>query len=100
MNVFKQYLKLRESDRFGEKPTSQDDTLGKLIRLAWDRYEPETKDFFSSLADKDPDIKDEFNKLDKTPSHRGNYMTGHQEKEKDVIIPAAADSSSGSDEYE
>jgi len=95
MKTFTSYIKLLESDEL-DTPENQDDLLAKLVRLAWRRYAQETKDFFSQLGSKDPDIKDLLTKAerptdemppDRVPDDLGDDM--------DVVAPPAADSSAG-----
>lgn len=101
MKSFSEYFRLREDGDFPD-PTrlgsTSDNTevLSRMTKLAWDRYEPETKNFFQQLADKDPDIKDEFNKIDDGRSKDINHNRD-QNSEKDVIAPPEADTSPGLD---
>jgi hypothetical protein len=99
MKSFKKYLKLRESDNIGDpsaSPDEHDETLKRIIKMAWDRYEPETKDFFGQLANKDPDIKEQFEKLDKSPEITKADRLGQSERRAgngEVIVPSLADTS-------
>ena len=97
MKTFTHYVKLRESGDIDD-PNGNEETLKKIIRLAWDRYEPETKDFFNQLANKDPDIKQELEDLDKNPEITKADRLGNSERkgdEQDVVMPAAADTNPG-----
>jgi len=102
MKSFKRYIQLREMGDVGDpnaSPDSQDDTLKRIVRMAWDRYEPETKDFFGQLANKDPDIKEQLDKLDRSPEMTKADRLGQSEKgsDGDVVVPSLADTSSEGD---
>ena len=103
MKSFKRYIQLREMGNIGDphaSPDAHDDTLKRIIRMAWDRYEPETKDFFGQLANKDPDIKEQLNKLDKSPELTKADRLGQSEKDgnDDVVVPSLADTGSDGDD--
>ena len=66
MKTFRHYVGLREAGEI-EDPNKGDDSLIKIIRLAWERYRPETKHFIGQLSNKDPDIKELEGKLDTSP---------------------------------
>lgn len=102
MKRFDDYIRLRETDQFSD-PTGQSEADGiencllKIARISWDRYESETKDFFRQLANKDPDIKEQLDKIDSEdndPASRGE----ENNDDKDIISPPQSDTNSGSEE--
>jgi hypothetical protein len=82
-------------------PDAHDEMLKRLIKMAWDRYEPETKDFFVQLSNKDPDIKEQLDKLDTSPETSKADRLGNSERKGgggEVIVPSVADTSSDGEE--
>jgi hypothetical protein len=95
MKRFKQYVALRESGEI-EAPNTGDDNLVKIIRLAWERYRPETKHFFGQLSNKDPDIKKLEGKLDNSQNPTDDRMDQERgDDTDDVVMPPSADTSPG-----
>lgn len=94
MGSFKRYLKLREMDNFvGTTSTNHREILAKIIDLAWQRYEPEVKDFLMQLSAKDPDLRAEFQKIEKASEDRPPTK-----RLQDLgIVPSIADTSAGDD---
>lgn len=96
MKTFTKYVTLREMGELGP-PENQDDMLVKLVRLAWKRYSQETKDFFSQLGNKDPDIKELLAKIEK-PSEElssADRIGDDVKDDMDIVAPPAADTSPG-----
>lgn len=67
---------------------SKEDLLNKLIKLTWQRYNPEIRDFFDKISSKDADVRDILQNLDSVS----------QEQESDVISKNASDSNFGNGE--
>ena len=102
MKTFFNYVKMREAsfDDAGKAAAgcSEDqlDALEKAIRLAFDKYPSQTKEFFKSLDN------DEINELsadfEKQPSHdRAAEMYGRNKKNRhpDEVVPSHADTGMG-----
>jgi hypothetical protein len=100
MKRFSDFVSLKEDSEFPD-PTrlagssGKEGCLTKLVRLAWDRYEPETKDFFRQLANKDPDIKDTLSKMDNEDDLDMANRGQRDKDDQDVIAPPEADTSPG-----
>jgi hypothetical protein len=99
--TFLRYVQMREGVAVS---TAGADQLGgieatevkELLRLVWDRYKPELKDFISDLGSQndDQDLQDLLKKLDGS----GKDMSGFgKDMDKDEVVPAFADSG-GDDE--
>jgi len=103
MKTFQDYVKIHESEGINDpsqSPDMEEHVLKKIIRLAWDRYEPEAKDFFRQLANKDPDVKEQLDKLTKsTDLTNADRLAGAEASGNgEVIVPSLADAGSGDDE--
>ena len=104
MKSFTDYIAIREESDLGT--TSLGDTqepelnsLVKIARIAWDRYRIESREFFQGLAHKDPEIKEELDRLQSDVS--GMPRPGRDkdsEKEPELIAPPDADSGAGETE--
>lgn len=103
MKRFSHYVKMRESSLLD--PTGQelktadihgkkDTVLNSIMKIAWDRYEGETREFISNLAKKDPQIKTEFDSLD-SARHGTSPNTKSKTGDKDVIAMPPSDHESG-----
>lgn len=79
---------LKSFREFSSENEQKNNFLNKLINLAWSRYEPETKDFLTSLSSKDPDIKSIFDQL-------SNFENN---SEPDVISRNMSDAEFGNEE--
>lgn len=66
-------------------------SLMKVIKLAWERYHSETKNFIGHLAAKDPDIGEEFNKIQSGGDSAFNASKRLNRNFDNDIIPSAAD---------
>jgi hypothetical protein len=67
---------------------NKEDSLSKLIKLTWERYNPEIRDFFEKISSKDADIRQLLEELD----------TPESSEEPDVISKNASDSNFGNGE--
>lgn len=105
IKTFQDYVRMRESNVLerpgigsngaGKDANSRDKDLVKLITIAWHRYSGETRDFFTQLATKDPDIKKIMNVLDSVNSE-DPIKKGPPEQ--DIIAKPLADSGIGAEE--
>lgn len=78
MKTFREYI----------SSNSKEDSLNKLIKLTWERYNPEVRDFFDKISAKDADIRQILQELD-APDNS---------EESDVISKNASDSNFGNGE--
>lgn len=78
---------LKTFKEFSLQNDQKSNLLNKLIGLSWDRYEPETKDFFDKLSRKDPEIKNIFDQIESS-----------DKPEPDVIYKNIADSEFGNED--
>jgi TolA-binding protein len=112
MISFKKYYKLRENEgtedsnflSSTQSVEAETSLLKELIRMAWNRYQPEVQDFFNQLANKDPEMKEKLNKLIRSPeelSHADRLAMDEKKKRNlEIIAPPLADSGGGEeDEY-
>jgi hypothetical protein len=67
---------------------NKEDSLSKLIKLTWERYNPEIRDFFEKISSKDADIRQLLQEIDDPESS----------EEPDVISKNASDSNFGNGE--
>lgn len=104
MKRFSQYVRMRESallDQPGQELKTadimgrKDGALGKIMKIAWDRYEGETREFLANLAKKDPDIKAEFEAIDSSGKNDGPIRDKKEDGDKDVIAIPPSDVESG-----
>jgi hypothetical protein len=66
-----------------------DGLLSQLIKLTWERYNPEIRDFFDKISSKDADIRQLIQQLD-------SAMTPAEDP--DVVSKNASDSNFGNGE--
>ena len=101
MKTFFDYIKMRESavdnpdGAVSGSSEEQIDALEKAIRLAFDRYPSQVKEFFRSLQDKEIDeLSGDF---EKQPSHdKAAEMFGRKRtRSPDEVVPSHADSGLG-----
>lgn len=105
MISFGQYVVWRESSVLekpdagdmvaDDGPSGSDECLGRLAEMAWHRYQGETRDFFQTLADKDPDIRQALEELDGKGPSQADRVERPVDDDKDVISPPEADTSPG-----
>jgi hypothetical protein len=99
MKRFRQYVVLREQGELDEpqaEPQGSGDSLVEIIKLAWERYRPETKHFIGQLSNKDPDIKRLEEKLDDSSAPNDGRMERERDDgTDDVVMPPEADTSPG-----
>ena len=101
MKSFFNYVKMRESavdNPDGPVIGSNEeqlDALEKAIRLAFDRYPSQVKEFFRSLDD--GEIKELCDDLENAPTHdRAAEMFGRKKtRSPDEVVPAHADTGMG-----
>lgn len=104
MKRFSHYVKMRESSfldptgaelKTADIHGKKDSVLSAIMKIAWDRYEGETREFISNLAKKDPEIKSEFDNLDMTRHGSGPHNNKTKTGDKDVIAMPPSDHESG-----
>lgn len=78
---------LKTFKEFSSENQQKSNLLNKLVDLAWNRYEPETKDFFDKLSKKDPEIRSIFEQIENADT-----------AEPDVIAKNIADSEFGNED--
>lgn len=78
MKTFREYV----------SSNNKEDSLNKLIKLTWERYNPEIRDFFDKISVKDADIRQILQELD-APDNS---------EESEVISKNASDSNFGNGE--
>jgi predicted ArsR family transcriptional regulator len=86
MKTFIEYLK-NLSENVGKQ-----DALNELIKLAWSRYNPETKDFLEKMSNKDADMNRLLDKL-----NNFNYEDENLNKD-DEIYKNTPDANFGNEE--
>ncbi len=99
MKSFTDYIAVKEQSDLGTSSLGdihepELNSLIKISRIAWDRYRVEAKQFFQGLAHKDPEVKEE---LDKLQSDAGGMPRPQKDKEQEpeLIAPPSADSGEG-----
>lgn len=78
MKTFREYV----------SSNNKEDSFNKLIKLTWERYNPEIRDFFDKMSSKDADIRQILQELD-APDNS---------EESDVVSKNASDSNFGNGE--
>lgn len=98
MKTFSEYLKIRENED-NQEPSSLNPTesgnssaLFRMIRLAWKAHNSETNAFFKKLASFDPEIAEEYQRLDDSDLALPNRK---KDSDQDEIRPPSADTGSG-----
>jgi hypothetical protein len=103
MQTFIQYAKIREQEETTPKSSSFE-ILEKIVKLVWDRYRAETKEFFVEIGKKDPEIKELVDKMDraKEPKLDQGASTLPDERNPNVpqIVPPRADTAAGQDQQQ
>lgn len=66
-----------------------EDLLSKLIKISWERYNPEIRDFFDKISSKDADVRQLMQQLD---------SASRPNEDPDVVSKNASDSNFGNGE--
>lgn len=104
MKSFTDYIAIREENdlgtsSLGDTQEPELNSLVKIARIAWDRYRVEARQFFQGLAHKDPEVKEELDRLQSDasgiPRPKKDGDTG---KEPELIAPPESDQGTGEGE--
>lgn len=92
MKSFSDYIKIRESieeEPINPSENDNDDNLNKLIKLSWDKHQPQVEKLFSKLSNIDPEIAIIFNKINKKSSFPQKINNDNRDVE--MIRPPVSD---------
>ena len=100
MKSFTDYIAIREesdlgTSSLGDTQEPELNSLVKIARIAWDRFRIESRQFFQGLAHKDPEIKEELDKLQSDVSGMPRPQKDKDGPEPELIAPPESDQGAG-----
>lgn len=92
MKSFSDYIKIRESieeEPINPSANDNDETLNKLIKLSWDKHQPQVEKLFNKLSEIDPEIAMIYNKINKKSSFP--QKANNDNRDVEMIRPPVSD---------
>lgn len=91
MKKFVEFVSLRENDT----GLHEKHIISHIMEIAWTRHRSDVEDFIEQLADRDPEIQQEYAKIRMQKPE--DMKKGKLSHEPEIVAPAAADINQGLD---
>ena len=90
MKSFSEFVDGKDKDI--NVPELSDDMIYRICKVAWRKHRKETEQFLTQLSEKDSEIQSMLNNIN---GGDGPVLPDDMNKEKDEVVPSAADGSPG-----